>query len=69
MKQTAVEFAEELIKVILYYLDEDELERIQEVIDEAKKMERQQIIDAYDVEWDPNIKNGNDYYSQTFNIR
>ncbi len=42
MKQTAVEFAEELIKVILYYLDDDELERIQEVIDEAKEIENDQ---------------------------
>ena len=41
-KQTAVEFAEELINVILYYLDDDELERIKEVFDEAKEMEKQQ---------------------------
>jgi hypothetical protein len=42
MKQTAVEFVEELIKVILYYLDDDELQRIQKVIDEAKEIENEQ---------------------------
>ena len=45
---TSVEFAEELIKVILYYLDDDELQRIQEVFDEAKEMEKQQKI-AYKI--------------------
>jgi hypothetical protein len=47
MKQTAVGFTEELLKVILYYLDEDELYRIQEVINRAKKIEKQQIINSY----------------------
>lgn len=41
-KQTAVQYAEELIKIILYNIDSDELERIQEVFDEAIKMEKQQ---------------------------
>lgn len=45
-KQTAVQYLEELLKVILYYLDEDELERIQEVIDEAKKIEKNQIMES-----------------------
>jgi hypothetical protein len=39
MKQTAVDYLEEMLKIILYVMDEDEFERIQEVIDEAKKIE------------------------------
>lgn len=47
MKQTAINFAEELIEIILYYLDEDELERIKNVFDEAKEMEKEQITNAW----------------------
>jgi hypothetical protein len=37
------------------------------LIEQAKEMEKQQIIDAYDVTWDANIKDGKDYYKETFN--
>jgi hypothetical protein len=47
MKQTAVEYLEEMLKIILYVMDEDEFERIQEVIDEAKEMERKEIVMAF----------------------
>jgi hypothetical protein len=30
------------------------------------EMEKQQIIEAYDAEWIETIKNGMDYYSETF---
>ena len=40
---TAVEYAEELINVILYYIDEEDMQRINEVFNDAKKMEKQQI--------------------------
>jgi hypothetical protein len=30
------------------------------------EMEKQQIIDAYDVEWVETIKNGTEYYNETF---
>lgn len=45
-KQTAVQYVEELIKIILYNIDSDELERIQEVFDEAIQMEKEQVISA-----------------------
>jgi hypothetical protein len=35
-------------------------------VNKAKEMERQQIIDSYDVSWDANIKDGKDYYNQKF---
>ena len=41
-----------------------------EVIQQAKEMEKQQIKDAWDNgiqwEWDPNIKNSEEYYNETF---
>jgi hypothetical protein len=69
MKQTAVEFTEELINIILYYLDEDELQRIQSVIDEAKEMEKYQIIEAFlDGAFDTNAYPhvAERYYNETF---
>jgi hypothetical protein len=30
------------------------------------EMEKQQIINAYDVKWVEHIKNGEDYYNETF---
>ena len=51
-------------------LAKSELEDMQTNINlwfkQAKEMEKEQIIDAYDVPWVPNIKNGNDYYNETF---
>ena len=32
------------------------------------ELEKQQIIDAYDVVWDSGVKDGKDYYNQTFKI-
>jgi hypothetical protein len=63
MKQTAVEWLEEkLIDAGLQFTKGEALE-----IEQAKEMEKQQIIDAYDVQWNPNIKDGKDYYKETFN--
>jgi hypothetical protein len=32
------------------------------------KLEKQQIIDAYDVQWEYEVKNGEDYYNKTFKL-
>ena len=56
MRQTAVEWLCEK-----YHLKQDI-----EIVKQAKEMEKEQIIDAYDVQWVENIKNGKDYYNQTF---
>ena len=32
------------------------------------ELEKQQVIDAYDVVWDSDVKDGKDYYNQTFKI-
>jgi hypothetical protein len=56
MKQTAVEWLCEK-----YHLKKDI-----EIVKEAIEMEKQQIVDAYDVLWVEHIKNGEDYYNETF---
>ena len=72
MKQTAVGWLEkELIKRFkrnqLHYTDSEWcFDMIKKLSEQAKEMEEQQIIDAYDVQWVENIKNGKDYYNETF---
>lgn len=56
MKQTAVDW---LIK-------EFNLESYKATIALVKEMEKQQIIDAYDVPWQSDVKNGENYYNKTF---
>jgi hypothetical protein len=68
MTKTAVEFIEDYLKfkgIIIY--DKTIPQVLVGVINQAKEMEKQQIINAYDVSWDANVKNGNDYYNQTYN--
>lgn len=48
--KTAVEYAEELINVILYYIDEEDMQRINEVFNDAKQIEKQQIEKLKDFE-------------------
>ena len=69
MKQTAVEW------LIEQLIPKDQHEGIIDIIEEAQEMEKQQIIDAYDLgslsEMQyPNpktiIENGEQYYNQTF---
>lgn len=37
-----------------------------DIIDKAKEMEKQQIINAYEAGYDDNEKNGEKYYTDTF---
>ena len=64
MKQSAVEWLVEQIK------KDSNLRlrgfNIDGIGKQAKEMEKQQIINAYDVQWVENIKNGKDYYNETF---
>jgi hypothetical protein len=46
-QQTAVRYAQELINIILYYLDDDELERINDVFEYANEMFEKHIINAH----------------------
>jgi len=60
MEQSAVEFLAEKIWKDFGVAFSDN------ILQQAKEMEKKQIMDAYDVQWDANIKNGIDYYEQTF---
>lgn len=46
MKQTAVEFIKELFDIIFYYKDDDDDERLRmyELFEQAKEIEKEQII-------------------------
>jgi hypothetical protein len=71
MKQTAVEFAfEELNKWRIENFGEGALIGIpQEVLDKAKEMEKQQIIDAYNTSFilrDKPYSTADKYYNETF---
>lgn len=68
MEQTAVEY---LIKEFSNILGKIQTEPLQDLflidaINKSKKMEMQQIIDAYDVQWEYDVKNGEDYYNKKF---
>ena len=56
MKQTAVEWLCEQ-----YHLKQDI-----EIVKQAKEMEKQQIINAWELEGDEYVRNGKDYYEVTF---
>ena len=66
MKQTAVEWLIEQLKDMEY-----DLRLIPNTINQAKEMEREQIIQAYETAMETDIYNeplkiGKDYYEQTF---
>ena len=73
MKQTAVEFLEEQLKVIIPINQFNDL-LIKNAIHEAKEMEKQQIIDAYKISTSQfaneaeivNPKSAKQYYNETF---
>jgi hypothetical protein len=62
MKHTAVEWLQEKFT----NSNADFINWAEEYFEQAKEIEKQQIIDAYDVTWDANIKDGKDYYNQKF---
>ena len=67
MKQTAVEFLVELLN----NLNDDFNLAFKDEIEQAKEMEKQQIIDAYETAYMDGYydigKLGEQYYSETFN--
>jgi hypothetical protein len=78
-KQTAVEFLHSEYKKIIgdTQVTFSQMLKITDTLEQAKEMEKQQIIDAYDLGslsdmQYPNpktvIENGKQYYNETFNI-
>lgn len=47
---TAVQYAQELINLILYYIDEEDMHRINEVFNDAKQIEKKQFEKLKDFE-------------------
>ena len=66
-QQTAIEFSEELIKVILYYLDDAELQRIQEVFNQAKELEKEQELKKWIETWSLGYDSGFNNCMKKFN--
>jgi hypothetical protein len=62
MKQTAVEW---LVDVLSNY-DSKMIELFNKEIEQAKEMEKQQIIESYDEAENKVIGNGEKYYNKTF---
>jgi hypothetical protein len=67
MKQTAVEFLEKELNQLLV-LFSTKWEQVNTAIEQAKEMEKQQIIDAYETgdKYKTEIP-GQQYYNETFN--
>jgi len=72
MKQTAVEFLGHELNVKLFYDISPELwEQVNEIFKQAKEMEKQQIIDAFNLGQQKEAKQefwtkGEQYYNETF---
>jgi hypothetical protein len=76
MKQSAVEFQTEQIGILVSKLFNDEISKAEfhfkrfEICEQAKEMEKQQIIDAYDNAYIDryyyNSRNGKQYYNEQF---
>jgi len=70
MKQTAVEFIEDYLKFKGIIIEKENYPQvIIGVINDAKEMEKQQIIDAHNDGKNilPPNENGEQYYNETFN--
>jgi len=62
-KQTAVEWLQEALSLTF----EQEM-KFEGLFQQAKEMENQQIIDAFDLGYDEYLKSGEQYYNETFKI-
>ena len=65
MKQTAVELLEDGINKVLSHLPL-EREDIKTLIQQAKEMEKEQIVEAYDKNKMGRVNYGEEYYNETF---
>jgi hypothetical protein len=65
MKTTAIEWLEDNLNLNLY--TEEDFKIKNEIFEQAKEIEKQQIIDAFDVACEDENRIGQEYYNQTFN--
>lgn len=77
MKQTAVEWLIFIIERYIENLSEDDLKNLSDLLEQAKEMEKQQIMDAYEIgfadAWDdaryddsPTYEGAEQYYNETY---
>ena len=68
MKETAVEWLVKELNKMIDFIPMDKWDKIRDIVQQAKEMEKEQIKDAFD-EGNPNgfiIKCGEEYYNETF---
>ena len=68
-QQTAVEWLEEKLNIWQTISDEDTnstLNTVRKLLEQAKKMEKEQIIDAYDKNKMGRVNYGEQYYNETY---
>jgi HEPN domain-containing protein len=63
MKQTAVEW---MVEKLFKPMDNPPIENVSDIIEQAKEMEKQQIIDAYDSKVIETL--ANEYYNENYEI-
>ena len=61
--KTTIEWLEHMLSIIL---NKEEFKKINNAIEQAKEMEKQQIIDACDID-KRSYDNAEQYYNETFN--
>ena len=64
MKETAVEYLSENIDNLIPFMNNDIAKKFSELVEQAKEMEKQQIITAYNKAVP--FKFGKEYYKETF---
>jgi len=72
MKQTAVEWLVGDLNQKIDFIPMDKWDMIRDIIQQAKAMEKQQIIDAYEIGFDEGLQiitkydTAQDYYNETY---
>ena len=68
MKQTAVEWLVKELNKMIDFIPMDKWDKIRDIVQQAKEMEKEQILDAFDTgrikgDW---IFDGEKYYNETY---
>ena len=74
MKQSSIEWLYEQLDNLLPFIDRETAKKFNELIEEAKEMHKQEVIEAYiefmNTDGIPNEKElAEQYYNETYNIK
>ena len=64
-QQTAVDFLKDRLESILE-LYNSEWDKVYQVLEQAKQMEKEQICNAFDKGWKDEMRIGEEYYNETY---